>query len=57
MTEQRYNFLMDWTCKGYEAKLTLEEIKEGWHWCPDWDFLLVGPGMEAEQDCCGCFDE
>lgn len=31
--------------------LTEEEIKEGWHFCPDWDFLLVGPNMPEIQGC------
>ena len=34
--------------------LTEEELKEGWHWCPDWDFMLIGPEMEGEWDCCSC---
>jgi len=23
--------------------LTNEEYAEGWHWCPDWDYLMIGP--------------
>ena len=34
-------------------KLTPQEISEGWHWCYDWDGLLVGPGMD-ECTHCGC---
>jgi len=30
--------------------LTPEEISEGWHFCWDYDGLLVGPGM-AEGTC------
>ena len=26
------------------AMLTKEEWEAGWHCCPDWDFLCVGPG-------------
>lgn len=33
--------------------LTESELAEGWHFCPDWDYLLVGPGS-AEQDGCTC---
>jgi hypothetical protein len=33
--------------------LTQEEISEGWHWCPDWDDLLIGPGM-GEIEVCLC---
>lgn len=31
--------------------LTNEEVLVGWHYCPDWDFLLVGPGMEEQEGC------
>lgn len=37
--------------------LTPEEMAEGWHWCQDWDFMLVGPGMPLEQECCCCFKD
>lgn len=34
--------------------LTQEEIDQGWHFCPDWDDLLIGPGMEEIKFCeCG----
>lgn len=49
MTRDRYIFLE----KHYEEKLTSEEVAEGWHWCDDWDFMLVGPGME-ELAYCSC---
>ena len=38
MTDERWRTLM---C-GLDA-LSKDEIEEGWHWCPDWDGLLVGP--------------
>lgn len=41
MTDERYNFLM----RSDEYRLTDEEWKEGWHFCVEWDSLLVGPGM------------
>lgn len=34
-------------------KLTPEELQLGWHFCWDWDGLLVGPGM-GELDSCTC---
>jgi hypothetical protein len=37
-----------------DAILTALEIAEGWHWCSDWDLLLVGPGMNIELKCCTC---
>ncbi len=27
-----------------DAQLTPAEIAEGWHFCDEWDYLLVGPG-------------
>lgn len=27
-----------------DAQLTAAEVAEGWHWCDEWDYLLVGPG-------------
>lgn len=32
-------------------KLTDEETAEGWHFCPEWDGLLIGPGMEETCSC------
>lgn len=48
MTENRYNQLMS-----QEGSLTPEEIKEGWHFCWDWDGLLIHPG-DPEMDACRC---
>lgn len=28
-------------------------IRLGWHYCSDWDGLLIGPGM-PEMACCTC---
>jgi hypothetical protein len=36
--------------------LTEEEIADGWHFCWEWDQLLVGPGM-VELKCCHCLGE
>ena len=33
------------------SKLTPEEIESGWHFCPEWDYLLIGPGMGEKCDC------
>jgi len=47
MKNKRYNELM------YDlgAKLTDEEISEGWHFCAEWDGLLIGPGMPGLESC------
>jgi hypothetical protein len=52
MTKERYNSLM-WQNK---SELTDSEIQEGWHWCNEFDGLLVGPGS-FELNCCRCLDE
>ena len=33
--------------------ISMKELQEGWHFCEDWDGLLVGPGM-PEMECCHC---
>lgn len=36
------------------VKLTAEEQEDGWHFCTEWDDLLVGPTMmEANYCTCG----
>lgn len=47
MTDERYHHLND--VEG--ARLTEEEARAGWHWCREWDFLLVGPEMPELQSC------
>lgn len=34
--------------------LTQKELEKGWHWCYDWDGLLVGPPMKGEWNACTC---
>jgi len=55
MEDVRWNELM-WGL-GY-GRLTEEEIAAGWHWCPDWDDLLIGPDpkWDGERELCHCFD-
>lgn len=47
MTDERWKALM----ADDESCLTQEEMSEGWHWCLDFDLLLVGPGMDEIQNC------
>jgi len=52
MDKERWRYVMG----NYDAKLTEDEVKEGWHFCYEWDSLLVGPGMpegEVCSDSCG----
>ena len=46
MTEERYNELM----RDENAKLTEEEMDEGWHFCLEFDGLLV-KGDPNEEYC------
>lgn len=46
MTEERYRVL-DRLGEG----LTPEEIASGWHYCFEWDGMLIGPGMPEMRVC------
>lgn len=47
MTKQRYNELM----KNPELKLTPEEYKNGWHFCYEWDELLIHISWKEFKSC------
>lgn len=49
MDRKRWNELMN----DDSTELTPEEVAQGWHWCWEWDGLLVGPGMK-ELEACVC---
>jgi hypothetical protein len=49
MTRERYMELQ----YGKDAKLTPEEIAEGWFYCCEWDGLLIQKG-DPEAECCTC---
>lgn len=51
MTRDRWRHLN----KTGEA-LTPKEIAAGWHYCHDWDGLLIHPG-DPEAECCSCRPE
>lgn len=48
MTNERYVLLRT----NEDEQLTKEEIKEGWHFCDDYDGLLIGPKMPELHICC-----
>lgn len=48
MDALRYRQLMNGV-----GKLTEEEKTKGWHFCPDCDGMLIGPGT-PEWDGCQC---
>ncbi len=50
MTDKRYIEIE----KSHTISLTPEEIKEGWHFCYDWDGMLNGPEM-FEYESCTCW--
>ncbi len=47
MTNERYMALE----RNRSLSLTHRELEEGWHFCVDWDGMLVGPGMDALAGC------
>jgi hypothetical protein len=46
MTDERYSELMN----DDSTELTHDEIKEGWHFCPEMDGLLANPNI-PDGDC------
>lgn len=50
MNPGRFNFLMSYE----NAQLTKEEVAEGWHFCFDWDGLLIHKD-DPEAGACTCF--
>ena len=49
MNRERWSLLMATDSE----KLSDDEISQGWHFCDDWDGLLIGPGM-GEMEACEC---
>lgn len=35
------------------GKLTEQEVAQGWHFCPDWNDMLINV-HRSEGDCCTC---
>lgn len=48
MTPERYKEL-----NRTGEELAPEEVREGWHYCADWDGLLIHPKF-PEAECCSC---
>lgn len=55
MTRERYKELMDdaMSQNDVDSNLTQEEMKQGYHFCYEWDGLLVGPD-DDEMTVCSC---
>ena len=49
MSEKRYIELMG----NKDIILTLDEVEDGWHFCKEWDFLLIHP-LDPEYEVCIC---
>lgn len=49
MTEERYREV-----DANLAAITEAEFEAGWHFCAEWDGLLIGPGY-GELSCCTCY--
>lgn len=49
MTPERYRELS----RNMAAALTPEEVAAGWHFCCDWDGLLINDEY-PEAECCTC---
>jgi hypothetical protein len=50
MTDERWLQLMN----SDTEPLTEQELKEGWHFCPEWDGLLMHRVITPED--CSCFE-
>jgi len=37
-----------------DAKLTADEISAGWHFCPDWDGMVVNKYRDKKAEGCTC---
>lgn len=47
MSEERYKELMS----SFDGELTDKEIDDGWHFCNDWDGLLIHTTHDEMQGC------
>lgn len=47
MSKERWRSLMSDT----GTELTPEELRRGWHFCPEWDGLLIHPDMPESKAC------
>ncbi len=50
ISSDRYKYIMNHQT---QIVMTKEEIEAGYHFCPEWDYLLIGLGM-PESECCTC---
>lgn len=53
MSEERWNYLMQPFNGNEDVLLTAEELANGWHWCEEWDGLLIHSD-DREFEHCKC---
>jgi hypothetical protein len=53
MTKERWLELMQPYAENDGINLTAEEVEAGWHWCDEWDGLLIHVD-DVEFEACRC---
>jgi hypothetical protein len=53
MSEERWNYLMQPFDGDENVMLTPQELANGWHWCDEWDGLLIHAD-DREFEHCKC---
>jgi len=53
MSEERWNYLMQPFNGDESVMLTAQELADGWHWCDEWDGLLIHVD-DREFEHCKC---
>jgi len=53
MSEERWNYLMQPFDGDESVMLTAQELADGWHWCDEWDGLLIHAD-DREFEHCKC---
>ena len=53
MTQERWNYLMQPFHGDESVMLTAQELADGWHWCDEWDGLLIHSD-DREFEHCEC---
>jgi hypothetical protein len=54
MTRERWMELMHPYAESKGIELTKEEVDAGWHWCNEWDGLLIHVDDDEFLCCCSC---
>jgi hypothetical protein len=58
MSEERWNYLMQPFNGDESVMLTAQELADGWHWCDEWDGLLIHVDDREFEHCkCGFMEK